>query len=327
MHWRTLAALIVALVVTLAAAGPAHAQKKRLAMGCTAATSSHYAYCVGQAKAINSAVPEVDVSVVETGATVDNLRRMQKNTVDYGLTTNDQVYLAHKGEATWKDNPFPDVRNLWYYTVSAVYVVVREESGVKSIEELAGKKFSPGFRGSATEKMTEASLAYLGVKPDWFRGGNADLVDAMKDKRIVGNAKAGDGFRLDASTMDIATSTPVRVLPWSDEHVRKVKAQFPYYPWVRVPAGSVKGMGEFWSQAVVVGFSTSRSMPVDVAYRLVKAVLEDREHQRAAFKGLAEDLGKTTLEQSLSPLHAGAVKYFREKGVKVPDHLVPPEAR
>jgi len=327
MNWRALAAASLALALGLSTTGPAEAQKKRLAMGCTAATSSHYAYCVGQAKAINTAVPEVDVSVVETGATVDNLKRMQKGTIDYGLITNEQVYLAHRGEGAWKDGPFPDIRNLWYYTISAVYVVVREETGIKSIEELAGKKFSPGFRGSATEKMTETSLTHLGVKADWFRGGNADLVDAMKDKRLVGNAKAGDGFRLDASSMDIATSTPIRVLPWTDEHVGKVKAQFPYYPWVRVPAGSVKGMGEFWTQAVVVGFSAPKSMPVDVAYRLVKAVIEDKEHQRATFKGLVDDLGKATLEQSLSPLHAGAVKYFREKGVKVPDHLVPQEAK
>jgi TRAP-type uncharacterized transport system substrate-binding protein len=83
-------------------------------MGCTATASSHYAYCVGQAKAINTMVADAEVTVVETGATVDNLKRMLKNTIDYGLITNDQVYLAHKGEGPWKETPFPDVRNLWY---------------------------------------------------------------------------------------------------------------------------------------------------------------------------------------------------------------------
>jgi TRAP transporter TAXI family solute receptor len=272
-------------------------------------------------------VADVDVSVVETGATVDNLKRMLKNTIDYGLITNDQVYLAHKGESTWKDTPFPDVRNLWYYTASAVYVSVREETGIKSNTELTGKKFNPGMRGSATEKMTEATLAGLGIRPEWVRGGTSDAVDAMKDKRIAGYAKAAEGFRLDASTMDIATSTPIRVLPFSDDQVKKAKEQYPYFPWVKVPAGSIKGMGEFWTQAVVVGFAASKSFPNDLAYKLVKAVIEDKEHQRAAFKGVAEDFAKLTLEQSLSPLHAGAVKYYREKGLKIPDKLVPPEAR
>lgn len=325
MNWRMIVAGTVAL--GLALAGPAEAQKKRLAMGCTATASSHFAYCVGQAKAINSVVADVDVTVVETGATVDNLKRMAKGTLDYGLITNDQVYLAHKGESTWKDTPFPDIRNLWYYTLSAVYISVREETGIKTIADLTGKKFSPGFRGTATEKMTEQTLTHLGVKADWVRGGASDLVDAIKDKRIVGYAKAADGFRLDASMMDIAATTPLRILTYSDDDVKKVKAQFSYFPWVRVPAGSIKGMGEFWTEAVVVGFATPKSFPNDVAYKLVKAVMEDKEHQKAAFKGLTDDMTKLTLEQSLSPLHAGAIKYYREKGMKIPDHLVPPEAR
>lgn len=325
MNWRAI--IVGSIILGQALVGPAEAQMKRLAMGCTATASSHFAYCVGQAKAINSVLADVHVTVVETGATVDNLKRMLKNTVDYGLITTDQVYLAHRGEATWKDTPFPDVRNLWYYTVSAIYVIVREETGIKSIADLAGKKFSPGFRGAATEKMTEATLTHLGITPDWVRGGASDLVDAIKDKRIVGYAKAADGFRLDASMMDIAATTPIRVLPFSEDQVKKVKEQFPYYPWVKVPAGSISGTGEFWAEAVVVGFAAPKSLPNDVAYKLVKAVMEDKEHQKAAFKGLADDMAKLTLAQSLAPLHAGAIKYFKEKGLKIPDHLVPAEAR
>ncbi|HET7875733.1 MAG TPA: TAXI family TRAP transporter solute-binding subunit [Methylomirabilota bacterium] len=327
MSWRTIATAALVLALAWGGATPAEAQKKRLSMGCTATASSHFAYCVGQAKAINTMVPEVDVTVVETGATVDNLRRMLKSTIDYGLITNEQVYLAQRGEATWKDNPFPDVRNLWYYTVSAVYIIVREEAGIKALADLGGKKFSPGFRGSATEKMTETTLTHLGIKADWVRGGASDLVDAIKDKRIVGYAKAADGFRLDASMMDIATTSPIRVLGFSDEQVKKVKEQYPYFPWVRVPANSVKGMGEFWAEAVVVGFAAPKSLPNDVAYKLVKAVMEDKEHQRGAFKGMADDMAKVTLEQSLAPLHAGAIKYFREKGLKIPDQLIPAEAK
>lgn len=325
MHWRAIVVGGLGLAVGLG--GAAQAQQKRLAMGCTATASSHYAYCIGQAKAINAAVPGVDVTVVETGATVDNLKRMLKGALDYGLITNDQVYLAHKGEGPWKDTPFPDVRNLWYYTVSAVFVSVREETGIRSLTELTGRKFNPGIRGSATEKMTEATLGHLGIKPDWVRGGTSDSVDAMKDKRIVGYAKAGVGYRLDASTMDIATTTPIRVLAFSEQQMKSVKAKYPYFPWVKVPAGSIKGMGEFWTQAVVVGFAAPRSFPTDLAYKLVKAVMEDKEHQRAAFKGLVSDMAAATLEQSLSPLHAGAVKYFRERGLAVPNELIPPEAR
>ena len=327
MVWRTIAAGVLILALALTAPAPAEAQKKRLAMGCTQTASSHYAYCVGAAKAINLAAPDIDVTVVETGATVDNMKRMLKGSLDYGLVTPEQVYLGWKAQENWKDTPFPDIRMMWLYTVSANYVIVREETGIQGFAELAGKKFNPGIRGSATEKMTETVLADLGVKPEWQRMGTTEAVDAMKDKRIVGYSKAGNGYALDASTMDIATATPVRVLPFTAADMRKSKAAHPYVPWVQVPAGSIKGMGGFWTTAIIVGFAAPKSFPNEVVYKIVKAVSEGLEHQKAAFKGTTDDIPKLTVEASQSPIHAGAVKYFREKGIKIPDALIPAEAR
>lgn len=319
--------VLLCLVAVGLPAGEAGAQKRKLAMGCTQTASSHYAYCVGQAKAINTLAPDLDVTVVETGATVDNLRRMTKNQIDYGLITSSQAYLAWKGLENFKSSPIPDVRNLWFYTISAVYWSVREDAGVRTPLDLTGKKFNPGIRGSATEKETEAVLSVLGVKPELVRGGTSDATDAMKDRHIVGYAKAGNGFLLDASTMDIAVQTPIHVLAFTQDQMKQVKARAPYIAWVRVPAGSIKGMGEFWTTAVGVGFAAPKSLPDDVAYKITKAIMEGQEYQRANFKGMADDMVELTLEQSLSPLHAGAIRYYREKGARIPEHLIPPEAR
>lgn len=318
--------VVVAVIVLALAPGRATAQRN-LAMGCTQTASSHYGYCVGAAKAINTLVPEVNVAVVETGAAVDNIKRMLKGQLDLGLVTADQAYLAWKGLAHFKETPYPDLRLLWVYTVSAQYFIVREETGVKALPELTGKKFNPGIRGSASEKVSEAVLASLGIRPDYFRGGTSDAVDAMKDKRIVGYAKTGIGFNLDASTMDIAVTTPIRILPFSAEDVARVKAQHPYYPWIEVPAGAVKGMGGFWTPAIVVGFAAPRTFPADLTYKIVKAINEGYEHQKAAFKGVVPRIPDSTLSVGLSPLHAGAVKYYRELGLTVRDALVPAEAR
>jgi TRAP transporter TAXI family solute receptor len=272
-------------------------------------------------------VPDVDVSVVETGASVDNMKRMQKGTLDIGLVSVEQPYLGWKGMENWKDTPFPDIRIIWVYTFSGNYVIVREETGIKSLRDLAGKKFNPGIRGSATEKMTETVLVDLGIKPEWQRMGTSDAVDAMKDKRIVGYAKSGNGFALDASTMDIATQTAVRVLPFTEEEMKKSKAAHPYLPWIKVPPGAIKGMGEFWAPAIITGFSASKSLSNETVYQIVKAVSEGVEYQKAAFKGTADDIPRLTVEAAQSPLHAGTIKYLREKGIKIPDHLIPAEAR
>ena len=322
--------VVTAAVVVIALLGvglPAEAQKRNLLMGSTQTASSHYAYFVAAAKAINLAAPELNVTVVETGATVDNIKRMQKGQIDMGLVTADQVYLAWKGEETWKDAPFDGIRQLLCYSISANYVVVREETGIKTVHELTGKKFTPGIRGSSVEKATEMTFAALGIKPDWQRMGTADTVDAMKDKRIVGFAKAGSGFLHDASTMDIATVTPIRTLPFSEADMTKVRAARPYLPWIKVPAGSLKGMGEFWTTASLVFIGASKTMPADVAYKVVKAIWEGQEHQPQSVMGAAYKNPRSTIETSLSPLHAGAIRYYREQGFKVPDEMIPPEAK
>ncbi|OGK82297.1 MAG: hypothetical protein A2X52_21145 [Candidatus Rokubacteria bacterium GWC2_70_16] len=216
---------------------------------------------------------------------------------------------------------------LWMYSISANLVVVREETGIKSIYELSGKKFNPGFRGSAVEKSSEVAFGVLGIKPDWQRMGTADVVDAMKDKRIVGFAKAGAGYGHDASTMDIATQVPLRTLPYSEEDMKKIKAARPHIPWVKVPAGSIKGMGEFWTTVSLAFVAASKDMPPELAYRLVKAIWDGQEHQPQSVMGVAYKNPGLSAQLALSPLHAGAIKYYRELGFKVPDHLVPPEAK
>ncbi len=315
------------VIATLGAGHPAEAQRRNLAMGATQTASSHYTYFVAAAKAINLALPDVNVTVVETGATVDNIKRMQKRQLDMGLVTADQVYLAWKGQETWKDAPFDGIRQLWCYSVSANYTVVRDDTGIRSVHELAGKKFTPGIRGSSVEKATEMVFGVLAIKPDWQRMGTSDTVDAMKDRRIVGYAKSGSGFNHDASTMDIATQIPLRTLPFSDDDMKKVKAARPYIPWIKVPAGAVKGMGEFWTTASLVFVAGTKDMPPDLAYRIVKAVWEGQQHQPESVMGAAWKNPRATMEHSLSPLHAGAIRYYREIGLKVPDDLVPPEAK
>lgn len=318
---------VVVAVTLLVAGGPAEAQRRNLAMGATQTASSHYTYFVGAAKAINLAVPELNVTVVETGATVDNIKRMQKRQLDMGLVTADQVYLAWKGLETWKDAPFEGIRQLWCYSISANYTVVREDTGVKSVHELTGKKFTPGIRGSSVEKATETVFGVLGIRPDWQRMGTSDTVDAMKDRRIVGYAKSGSGFLHDASTMDIATQIPLRTLPFSEDDVNKVRTARPYLPWIKVPAGALKGMGEFWTTASLVFVAGTKDLPADVAYKIVKAIWEGQQHQPASVMGAAYKNPRATMEYALSPLHAGAIRYYREIGLKVPDELVPPEAK
>ncbi len=301
------------------------ASKKQLAMGATQSSSSHYAYFVAVAKIINANVPEVNISVVETGASVDNINRIKKGDLDLGMTTIHLQYQAYHGMGPWDGKAIKDQYVLWVYQPAPQNFVVREDSGVKTVYDLTGKNFNPGMRGSATEKTVEAILDALEVKPNFYRGGTDDTVAAIKDNRIVGYVKSGAGVKsLDASTLDIATFTPIRLIGFTDQDIAKVQAKYPYLSPISIPAGIYKDSPAYKTFAMLIGVVAKKDLPENLVYKMVKAVHEHFPDQVAAYPSIKEtDLPRLTLETCTVPLHPGAIRYYKEAGLNVPDNLIP----
>jgi len=301
------------------------ATKKLLAMGATQSSSSHYAYFVAIAKIMNTKVPDLNVSVVETGASVDNINRINKGDLDLGMTTIHLQYQANRGLGNWKGKPVKDQYVLWVYQPAPQNFVIREDSGVKAVADLQGKPFNPGMRGSATESTVESVLEALGIAPKYYRGGTDDTVSAIKDNRIVGYAKSGAGTKsLDASSLDIATFTPIRLLGFSDKEIAAVLAKYPYLNPIAIPKGIYKDSPAYKTFAMLIGVVAGKNVSEELGYRIVKTCMENFPDQVAAYPSIKGDnLPKLTLETCNVPLHPGAVKYYREIGLKVPDSLIP----
>ncbi|MBI2321679.1 MAG: TAXI family TRAP transporter solute-binding subunit [Chloroflexi bacterium] len=318
----------------------ASGEPRKLLAGATSATSSHYAYYAAMAKVINSKVPSVNVTVVETGGGAENTNRMGKGELDFGIATSDFVSFAYQGLGPFKDKPIKEMRWLWFYNPNQHVLIVREDSGVKKLEDLTGKEFNPCARGAPCEQMSKSALEALDIKPKWYTAGLADAVQAIKDRRIVGYGKPMAGKDVaDATMLDLMTTAKIRVLPFTEAQAKKVQDAHPYYSFTLVAPNVFKD--QEWNKepirtmAIVVGTATTTRLPADIAYGIVKAVVEDNGAggggvQAGAFPGVKGiDFAKLTVEEDLlsaPPVHAGAYKYYKEIGKKVPDKLVPPEA-
>ena len=315
---RPMALGLLALSLTLSA-GPALAQD--LLIGSTSASSSHYGYFVAVSKVINEQVEGVDSSVAETGATLDNLRRLSRGQMDIGLVTTNTLYDAYNGRGDFEGRPVKS-RLLWVYSLAPQNVVVRADSGVESLEQLGGKDFNPGIRGSSTEATTEQVFTELGVKPEYSRGSTTDVVNAIKDNRVIGYVKSGAGLKLDASTRDIATQTAIRVLGLDAGQAETLGKSMPQLSVVDVPANDELGLDAYRTWGFAVGASAGDTLDEEAAYRIVKAVMEDTEYQASAMASLkGEDLAEMTLRYATSPLHPATVRYLHEQGHEVPGRL------
>jgi TRAP transporter TAXI family solute receptor len=310
-------------------AQPAVAAKKVL-FGSTATTSSHYTYTVSAGQAINAkAGDKVQATVVATGGAVDNLARIGRGQLNLGIGTWATFFQAYKGMGKYKGKPKEKIRALWLYSSNAQNYVVRADSGIKTLAGLTGKKFCPGLRGSATEQLVQQLLTTAGVKPDYFRGSLADAVAAVKDNRIAGYAKAGAGLQLDASTKELKAFTKIVLLNWPKDKVAMVNKAMPFVNFISLKKDEVPGFPAYTTPVQAIGvIAFDNSLTEDQAYNIVKGINEGLDIQVAAYpamKGLS--IPKITMELTKFPLHKGAIKYYREIGVKIPQRLIPPEAK
>lgn len=308
-------------------AGDALAQTKQLSIGATSQASSLYAYHVAVAQLLNDKVPGINISVVETGGGLDNMRRLSEAQVDWGMMAEPDLYEYYKGLGPFEGKPNPNFRTFWLTTALAYFPVVGADTGINTIQELAGKQYNGGGRGSGTERATFEAFGALDIKPDWFRTGMGDAVTAFKDRRVVGFTKAGPPAAPDSAILDAQTARKVKILNWTDEDIAKVKQEYPHFDFMAVPDTPYQ-TGPMNLRVVFITMGTTTDMSEQQAYDIFKAIVENVDtvaESYPAIKGL--DIAKQTIERGQTPLHPGVVRYYREQGVTVPDRLIPPEMR
>ncbi|SEL36716.1 TAXI family TRAP transporter solute-binding subunit [Roseovarius nanhaiticus] len=310
-----------AFVAAGALAGGADAQE-RLAFGATNSQSAHYAYFAALTSIVNDALSdEYQASVVETGATVDNLKRMARDQLDIGLITTSSLYHAYNGVKAFEGNPI-ESKLLWAYSLAPQNVVMQRDGEYASLSDLDGVTMGPGMRGSSTEATSEDVFGLLDIQPDWVRGTNGELANAIKDDRSEGFVKSAVGTKFDALTTDIAAFTPLQVVGLSDEEVAKIQENLPELSIVEMPGGDMENTSAYKTWGFMIGVSARPGMDDETAYDITKAVMENMDAQAAAFPTVkGQDLAQLTLDYATSPLHPGAIRYYEEAGYTVPDRL------
>jgi hypothetical protein len=297
-----------------------------LSVGTTNTSSSLYAYYTGLIKSVKQQAPEINMTIIETGATIDNITRLKKGQIDIGLAVMDGAYEAYMGTGKWKDDPQTDLRTLFTYTESAVYYAVTKDSGVTSMQGLENQKFNLGIKGSTTENQTTNILNLLKINVTPYTSSVSDAVNAIKDGDLIGLTKTGVGTSGDATIMDLETSKDLQLLGYSDEEVKAIQA---VYPWLRttvIPAGIYDWQTvSVTTLAQQVGNVVNTNLSVDTAYKITKAAFEEKKYQEDSYKSIKDlDFVILTLDSPI-PLHAGTVKYFKEAGVDIPQNLIPSE--
>lgn len=308
---------LAAALVAVSMAMPAEAQT-RVTYKSAKTGSSYYQMAVQLAEAIKAADDTISVTVEESQGSVQNVMESAVRGGDYVFTSPPSlVRLAGEGKAMFEEraNPrFADIRALFPIPSLTMHFVARADTGVETFADLEGKTILLG-KGSFGAREGEKYLGLFGLegKVEIADVELSNAVPALKNGQIDAFVTAGS-FPA-PNVIEAAAGTGVTVLSLSDDQVAETKRTR-----LVIPAGTYPGQEEkiVTTSLPVVAFTTTQ-MDDDTAYALTKAYWEEK----AAMGESApwwNGVDPSFLENVTGKIHAGALRYYDEIGVAVPDN-------
>ncbi len=319
---------IAAVLMTLCASLAQAAQVKYMTFAAPPATASTYSYWVAMGKVIQTLHPEYRISVSESQGATDIMKKIRSGVVSMGNGMTNSDYESYNGLVLFKGKPYKDLRVMWLWDRAPLIMMVTQESGVKYLKDLEAKKFNPGGTGTSAAIMAKQVLEVAGVQPNYFEAGQASAADAVANRQIMGMVKTGQATGMDSLFLQLQAAMPMTLVTMTEEEVANINARYPYLVPSAIPAGTYSWITEdIHTVEVSMSVLTTTRLPQEDAYKMISAMdsPEGRKLWNPAYPAAANlDLFAMTLQSQL-PLHAGTVQYFKEKGIPVPDRLIPPE--
>ncbi len=299
----------------------AQAQNVSIATGGTGGV--YYPLGGGMAAVLSKYVSGMQATAEVTGGSVANLQLIGTGKPYLAMTMVDAGIDALKGQDKFTGKPVP-VRTLMVMYPNRMHVVTIEGSGITKMADLKGKRVSTGSGGSATEVMAFRVIEAAGLDKDKDmkreRLGVAESTNALKDRKI--DAYFWVGGLPTAAVSDLANSPGVKIkmIDHADLVDKMNKKYGNLYVQDRIPKDTYKGMDADNRQATVMNLLVAhQNMDEKTAYNIVKAVFDHRDELIRVHKE-AENFKLENQKSAAAggiPWHPGALRYFKEKGVKL----------
>lgn len=261
-------------------------------------------------------IPDARVQVQSTKASVENMNLLQSGRGEIAFTLGDSLAAAWNGDAeAGFAAPLKKVRGLAAIYPNFIQIVASKESGIRTMADLKGKRVSVGAPKSGTELNARtifkaAGIAYEDLgKVEYLPF--AESVELMKNRQLDATLQsAGLGV---ASIRDLASSIAIQMVEIPAELTASIGA-----PYVErtIPAGTYEGQEADVTTAAVLNFlATHSGVSEEIAYQMTRRLFENLDQLTAAHAAARGITLETALNGMPLPLHPGAEKYYKEKGL------------
>jgi len=259
------------------------------------------------------------VRAQSSAGSVENLRKVNSGKAQMGVVYSGHVFLGRNGQMKKDPKKYEDVMAVaWLYGAPG-QLVVRKDSGIKSVKDLVGKKVGVGNAGSGAFANCELFFTHMGVWDKIERNamGYNDAAQAFGNKQL-------DAFWLftafpSGAVIMAAQTNDIELIDLGkDAESSGFYDQYPYFSKITVPADTYRGVdyqsNSFQDSALWVANS---KVTDDTVYNMLSMIYTDEglahmKEQKKTFKLMSLDTGAQGV---VTPWHPGAVKFWKEKGM------------
>tara|TARA_R110002049_G_scaffold218415_1_gene390029 strand:- start:419 stop:1387 length:969 start_codon:yes stop_codon:yes gene_type:complete len=258
-------------------------------------------------------------SAESTGGSIYNINTVKSGELEFGVAQSDWQYHAYNGTSKFADDgKFEKLRAVFSVHPEPFTLLVRSSSGIKSFEDLKGKKVNVGNPGSGQRATMEVVMDAFGIKMGDFALAaelkGSEMAQAICDGKI--DAMIYTVGHPAAAVTEATTTCDIQLVDVKGPGIDKLVKDNAYYRTAVVPGGMYKGTdSDTTTFGVGATFISSADVSDEVVYTVVKAVFDnfsDFKKLHPAFANLKES---EMISDGLSaPLHDGAAKYYKERG-------------
>lgn len=259
-------------------------------------------------------------AVESTGGSGDNLRGIRAGDLELGIAQSDVHYAMVNGtEGFASDGPWGQLRSLFSLHQELFTVVARADAGIKTFDDLKGKRVNVGNPGSGQRNTLESWMNVKGWTMADFSE-VSELPSSVQSKALCSDQVDAIVFTAghpNASILEAATSCDIALVGVNGPSIDKLLSVAPYYHKGVIPAGTYPGVdvdvSTFGLSATVV---TQSNISDSIIYEITKSVFENFETFRKLHPAFQNLNRADMLSQGLTaPLHPGAARYYREVGL------------
>lgn len=305
-----------------ASSTPAIASDKFITIGTGGVTGVYYPTGGAICRLVNRGRKDhgIRCSVESTGGSVYNINALREGGMDLAVAQSDWQFHAYNGTSIFTNQgAFRNLRSVFSLHTEAFTLVVRDDSGIKSLDDLAGKRVNIGNPGSGNRATMEVVMRAKGWNKETFKVSSelkgSEQPQALCDNKI--DAMIYNAGHPNGAVQEVATSCEVTIIPVVGKEIDMLVDKSPYYAYTSIPGGMYAGNpDDIKTFGVKATFVSVNKVDEEIIYQVVKAVFDNFDNFKTLHPVFVNLDPKSLIKEgNAAPLHKGAERYFKERGL------------